>query len=246
MYNNIKNLSNTVWKIIDIPGVIGTGINKFNIHFFVGEEEFSSMTFEDWQNSGVLYFDDIKVVEYPYGEWSDEEYQNISIDGGPDAGNPALIAWLKKYAQNQTESVSSADIVQAINNIVSAIQEKSDDGNEDGGDNDDGGASGCALIVSLTRDNPKKTSLIDGFTADKTLKEIYDAFSAGRCIRLAMYGGVGNYYLNLTAASLDVIGGDNDIYKAHALDTDGYFSSSGGASQTTWNFTQNGGGDVEN
>ena len=97
------------------------------------------------------------------------------------------------------------------------------------------------MLVSLTQENPKKTALIDGFTADKTLKEIYDAFSAGRCVRLA----ISNYYLNLTAANLDVIGGDNDIYNAHALDSSGYFSSSGGASQTNWNFKQNGGGDVE-
>ena len=96
------------------------------------------------------------------------------------------------------------------------------------------------MIVSLTQENPKKTALIDGFTADKTLKEIYDAFSAGRCVRLA----ISNYYLNLTSANLDVIGGDNDIYKAYALDSDGHFSSGGGASQTIWYFTQNGGGDV--
>lgn len=154
----LKNLSNTAWRIVDVPGVIGTGTNIFDIHFFVGEEEFSSMKFEDQGDNGALYFNSTKIVEYPVGEWTDEKYQNISIDGGLDAENPALIAWLQKYAKNQNGSASYAGIVGALNNVASAVR----------GDSSANGSNGVRIVPVVLLEESHYAYI------DMEAKELYD------------------------------------------------------------------------
>ena len=119
----IKNLSNTGWTIIDNPGVMGTGVNVFEINFVSNDTEYTSMRFEDRGDSGVLFYDDTEIVRYPAGEWEDERYQTIEIDGGADVTNPMLISWLGKYAKNSTPSAQTADIVEALQGIATAIEE---------------------------------------------------------------------------------------------------------------------------
>ena len=119
----IKNLSNTGWTIIDNPGVMGTGVNVFEINFVSNDTEYTSMRFEDRGDSGILFYDDTEIVRYPVGEWEDERYQTIEIDGGIDVANPMLISWLGKYAKNSTPSAQTADIVEALQGIATAIEE---------------------------------------------------------------------------------------------------------------------------
>ena len=119
----IKNLSNTGWTIIDNPGVMGTGVNVFEINFSSNDTEYTSMRFEDRGDSGILFYDDTEIVRYPAGEWEDERYQTIEIDGGVDVANPMLISWLGKYAKNGTPSAQTADIVEALQGIATAIEE---------------------------------------------------------------------------------------------------------------------------
>lgn len=123
MSKNISNLSNTNWSIIDNPGIMGTGVNVFKINFVSNSTEYTSMRFEDYGDSGILFYDDTEIVHYPAGDWEDEKYQKIEIDGGADVANPMLISWLSKYAKNNTPSMQTTDIVEALQDIATAIEE---------------------------------------------------------------------------------------------------------------------------
>lgn len=120
----IKNLSNTGWTIIDNPGIMGTGVNVFKINFVSNSTEYSSMRFEDYGNSGVLFYDDTEIVRYPVGAWADKKYQTIKIDGGVDVTDPMLISWLTKYGRSQTANAQTADIASALEAIANAIRSK--------------------------------------------------------------------------------------------------------------------------
>ena len=117
----IKNLSNTKWQLFDNISVIGTGVNVFNINFVAYNTEYSTIKFEDAGKSGNLYYDDTLVCSYPDGEWVNEDYQTIRIDGGKDVTNDSLIIWLKKYGTNSTATVRTSDIVDALRAVEAAL-----------------------------------------------------------------------------------------------------------------------------
>lgn len=97
-----KNLSNTTWQIFDNPGVMGAGVNVFKVTFDSNGDRYTEIKFVDEGNKGKLYYEDTCVATYPDGDWEDEKFQEIAIDGGEDVVNPMLINWLNKYARCET------------------------------------------------------------------------------------------------------------------------------------------------
>lgn len=134
-----KNLSNTTWQIFDNPGVMGTGVNVFKVIFDSNGDRYTEIKFVDEGNKGKLYYEDTCVATYPDGDWEDEKFQEIAIDGGEDVANPMLISWLNKYARCETAGAQTQDIVTAINSVADAIREEG------------GGTGGNAFLeVNLT------------------------------------------------------------------------------------------------
>lgn len=117
-----KNLSNTTWQIFDNPGVMGAGVNVFKVTFDSNGDRYTEIKFVDEGNKGKLYYEDTYVATYPDGDWEDEKFQEIAIDGGEDVANPMLISWLDKYARCETAGAQTQDIVKAINSLADAVR----------------------------------------------------------------------------------------------------------------------------
>ena len=153
-----KNLSNTTWQIFDNPGVMGAGVNVFRVTFDSNGDRYTEIKFVDEGNKGKLYYEDTCVATYPDGDWEDEKFQEIAIDGGEDAANPMLISWLQKYAKNQNGSASYAGIVGALNSVASAVR----------GDSSANGSNGVRIVpVVLIEESPYAY-------IDMEAKELYD------------------------------------------------------------------------
>ena len=153
-----KNLSNTTWQIFDNPGVMGAGVNVFRVTFDSNGDRYTEIKFVDEGNKGKLYYEDTCVATYPDGDWEDEKFQEIAIDGGEDAANPMLISWLQKYAKNQNGSASYAGIVGALNNVANAVR----------GDSSANGSNGVRIVpIVLTEESPYAY-------IDMEAKELYD------------------------------------------------------------------------
>ena len=123
----IKTLDDTSWALYDIIGPIGTGTNRFELDFTVGEDAFSSITFEGTEAAGTLYFDDTAVVSYPACVWADADYKKVVIAGGKDATNPRLLAWFSSYGRNMNASAGDDEIVDALKDIATAIEASGSD-----------------------------------------------------------------------------------------------------------------------
>lgn len=119
----IKNLSNTSWQIFNNPGIMGTGVNIFKVTFSSNENLYTQIKFIDEGSRGKLFYGDAQVATYPEGNWVDEEFQKITIDGGEDAASPMLISWLSQYARYETVGAQTQDIVTAINSVADAVRE---------------------------------------------------------------------------------------------------------------------------
>lgn len=161
-----KNLSNTTWQIFDNPGVMGAGINVFRVTFDSNGDRYTEIKFVDEGNQGKLYYEDTYVATYPDGDWEDEKFQEIAIDGGEDVANPMLINWLNKYARCETTGAQTQDVVKAINSLADAVR---------GGG---GGGGGDIVTVSLVinMEDPTLSYL------DTTAKELYELFQAEKII----------------------------------------------------------------
>lgn len=153
-----KNLSNTTWQIFDNPGVMGAGVNVFRVTFDSNGDRYTEIKFVDEGNKGKLYYEDTCVATYPDGDWEDEKFQEIAIDGGEDAANPMLISWLQKYAKNQNGSASYAGIVGALNSVASAVR----------GDSSANGSNGVRIVPVVLTEEPPYAYI------DMGAKELYD------------------------------------------------------------------------
>lgn len=191
-----KNLSNTTWQIFDNPGVMGAGVNVFKVTFDSNGDRYTEIKFVDEGNKGKLYYEDTCVATYPDGNWEDEKFQEIAIDGGEDAANPMLISWLDKYARCETAGAQTQDVVKALNSLADAVR----------GGGGGGGGDIVKVSIVVNTEDPTLSYL------DITAKELFELFQAGKIIYAnASYTQSEEGYSEMESHSIPIISGYKEI-----------------------------------
>lgn len=105
----ITNLTNTTWIFNSSMGSNTTGLGDYNITF-VSNESLYNYLYADYEGYVKLtYVNDTEGINYTpnlYGVWDSNAYRTISITGGTDVTNSALITFLELHAVQQVTEVT--------------------------------------------------------------------------------------------------------------------------------------------
>lgn len=108
---SVQDLTNTTWAI-DAYVHEFEYYESFNINFTSNGSTYTSMviSFDFDDDLGLISYGTTLVYDYFDSYWVNEAYCTITITGGTDVTNTALIEWLEQHATQQISSSTEFDL----------------------------------------------------------------------------------------------------------------------------------------
>ena len=103
---SVQDLTNTTWVFNSNVSGLSSASHQYNINFTSNGVNYTLIN-EQIVSNDTIHYDTVRVFR---SAWVDEAYRTITITGGTDVTNAALISWLEANATQPTSSTTDFEL----------------------------------------------------------------------------------------------------------------------------------------